>query len=109
MESNSVRVTVQNYVEVEDPLGTTKEWQDLETYWGTKGIIGVDGQEKFQNIGYSDVDFYITFSHEIALNLSDYRLKINGKYYELVKPPTTRGVLSRRKTIVAVKEVAGNE
>jgi len=109
MQSNSIRVTVQEYVEVEDPLGTTKEWNDTETYWAHKGIIGIEGQEKFQQIGHSEVDFWITFSHTIDLNLSEYRLEIKGKYYEIIRPPTERGLISRRKTVVPVREVAGDE
>lgn len=109
MQSNSIRVTVQDYVEVEDPMGTVKEWQDVETYWGKKGIIGIDGQEKFQQIGHSEVDFWIIFSHAIDLNLSEYRLEIEGKYYEIIEPPTDRGVISREKTIVPVREVPDDE
>ena len=109
MYSNSIRVTVQDYVEVEDPMGTVKEWQDVETYWAKKGIIGIEGQEKFQQIGHTEVDFWITFSHAIDLNLSEYRLEIQGGYYEIIQPPTDRGVISRKKTIVPVREVPGDE
>ena len=109
MQSNSTRVTVQEYVEVEDPMGTTKEWQDVETYWATKIYISIEGQEKFQQIGHSGIDFYLRFSHPIDISLADNRFKIDGKYYEAIQPPEQRGLISRRATKVAVKEVAGDE
>ena len=109
MESNSTRVTVQEYVEVKDPMGTTKEWQDVETYWATKIYISIEGREKFQQIGHSDIDFYLRFSHPIDISLADNRFEINGKYYEAIEPPQERGLISRRATKIAVKEVAGDE
>ena len=109
MESNSTRVTVQEYAEVEDPMGTTKEWQDVKTYWATKIYISIEGREKFQQIGHSDIDFYLRFSHSIDISLADNRLKIDGKYYEAIQPPEQRGLISRKATKIAVKEVAGDE
>ena len=109
MQSNSIRVTVQEFVEIDDPMGTVKEWQDTETYWATKIYISIEGREKFQQVGHSDIDFYLRFSHPIDISLADNRFKINGKYYEAIEPPQERGLISRRATKIAVKEVAGDE
>ena len=109
MKSNSIRVTVQEYVEIDDPMGAVKEWSDVETYWATKIYISIEGREKFQQIGHSDIDFYLRFSHPIDISLADNRFKIDGKYYEAIQPPEQRGLISRRTTKIAVREVAGNE
>ena len=113
MQSNSTRVTIQEYVEIEDPMGTVKDWQDVEKYspfvWATKIYISIEGRERFQQIGHSDIDFYLRFSHPIDISLADNRFKIDGKYYEAIEPPQERGLISRRATKIAVKEVAGDE
>lgn len=108
MQSNSTRVTVQEFVEVVDPMGTAREWSDAGTYWATKIYISIDGKEKFQQIGHSDIDFYLRFSHPIDISLADNRFKFDDKYYEAIQPPEQRGLISRRTTKIAVKEVAGD-
>ena len=113
MQSNTIRVTVQEYEEIQDPMGTVKEWSDVETYWATKIYISIEGREKFQQIGHSDIDFYLRFSHPIDISLADNRFKIvendNPVYYEAIEPPQERGLISRRSTKIAVKEVTGDE
>ena len=105
MQSEDVRVTVLEYKKVDDPLRTVKQWVETETYWAKKIYISIDGQEKFEQIGHSDIDFYLRFSHDIDVILSGNKFKIDGKYYEAIKPPAKRGLISRKATKIAVKEV----
>ena len=113
MESNSVRVNIYEFEEVEDPMGTIKNRSLVETKWAKKIYISIDGRDKFQQIGHGDVDFYLRFSHSVDISLSNSEFGIieGGEevYYEAIQPPEQRGLISRRATKIAVKEVAGDE
>lgn len=98
-----VRVTVQEYVTVEGELSDTKEWQDQETYWAKLVPVNVDGQAKFQQAGYSQVDKILRFNYTLELNLSDYRFKIGDTIYTPVAPPDKRNMLSRARTEIPVR------
>lgn len=108
MKRVDTRVTLQEYTEVDDPLGTVREWQDVETYWAKKIYISIDGRAKFEQIGHSNIDFYLRFNYRLDLELSKHRFKIDGKIYEVISPPEHRQAISRVITKIAVKEVAGD-
>lgn len=109
MQSNSIRVTIQKATEDNtDPLGEKKVWTDEETYWANKIYIGIDGKQKYQQIGFSDVEFFIRFNQKLNINLSDNRLKIDTDIYEVIDPASVRGLISRDVSKVAVREVVNN-
>ena len=103
------KVWLQEYQEIQDPMGTTKEWNDKKRLSCRKVGISVEGQERFQQIGYSEVQNYFQFPYRIRLSLSKNRLREelpdgNSIYYEIIRPPQYLGGV-KQVTKVYVREV----
>ena len=103
------RIWLQEYEEIEDPMGITKEWNDDKRLPCRKCSIDAEGQAEFEQIGYSEVQNYFQFPYKIDLSLSDNRFREvlrdgSSKYYEIIKPPEYLGGI-KPVTKVYVREV----
>ena len=103
------RVWLQEYEEIQDPMGTTKEWNDKKKLPCREVGITAEGQANFQQIGYNETQRYLQFPFRIKISLSDNRFRWvmkdgTSKFLEVIKPPK---YLGRMKPItkVYVREV----
>ena len=98
------RIAIQEYTEIDDPLGSYKEWKDVEARWGREASLSTEGRAQYQQIGHSKVEKEFVFPGGVELTISDHRMKHRGNYYKAVEPPRVLGGI-KKITRIAVEEV----
>lgn len=98
------RITIQKLILEESPNGPVKEWIDRTERWGKIELMGLNGREKYGQIGHSEVTHRIIFRGMPDISYKDTRFKHQGKIYQPIEPPANADGLGKWTTI-AVKEV----
>ncbi len=80
------KVTIEKVETTKDAHGRYEEWEEEKQVWARVTEVSVEGQAEFEQIGYSDVSKKIEFAYPVDIELEGYRIKYNGRIYEIVKP-----------------------
>lgn len=97
------RVTIQERRTIPGPDGPITEWVNAETRWARVVLVGLEGREKYQQLGHSQVRNAIHFRGAVDVTLGQHRFKWRGKSYVPIEPPADPTGMGT-ETVVAVAE-----
>ena len=93
------KIVLQIKEKQENELGETFNYVDKKIVPCRKILMDTDGQEKFSQMGYSEVQYYFEIPYKVRVEISKMRIKeiIGDKIvqYEVVNPPETRGLYNK--------------
>jgi len=102
------RVTIQERQTTPGPDGPITDWVDVKTRWARVVLVGLEGREKYQQLGHSQVRNAIHFRGAVAITMGQHRFKWRNSFYLPIEPPAdpTGAGTETVVTITEVKEAA---
>ena len=103
------RIVIEKLETEDSPHGTIEEWNEHITIWGRVTEVNLDGREKYDQIGYSDVSKQVEFSYPVDVKMAGYRIVYNNQTYELIEPLSSDQIGRLSSVVVRRKPQDGDD